>query len=604
MSDPFHWPAQRIDEDCWVVDLRAGADLRDWYRPHPQIPLFSREPLKHPPATLHTPDGWVVVQGDVEGGPAEVLRAIRLNASRSLKGRFVAIGFDAHEERHVVLRDATGRIPLFRVGEELFSPSIVVLREHPRVTTKPDPLALAEWMLYRFPEPGRTLWEGIRRIAQGGRIQIVRGRLTEDRWWELPPEQEVRWRGVEEVERFPELLDESVARSLHGAERAAIFLSSGIDSASVAASAIEQVRARGGLDPVALSLWFQHPQSDESVSQRAIAESLQMEHVLLPFDESLAQRELIDAALAALGDFPLPALNTWMPAYAGLAAHGLRAGAGLMLTGTGGDEWMGVAPELAADLIRHGRFLALARFVAAQRRSYVVPLLSTARIHLWSFGMRPLLGAWVGAHLPPSLLRARRASRMRRKIPRWLAPDKALREAIVDRERWLSPPPTRGDFYYARGCLATMQDDGSAELEEQYEFGLRIGLPVRMPFYDPEFVEFLATVHPDTLLSGGRAKGLGRLLVAKRFPHLDIARDRKTVATEFHTQRLVASLPALRARFGRRWLLDELGVIDQRHLDLVLDPATITKGRGAWQAWNLINTESWLRCGAAAPGLR
>ena len=49
-----------------------------------------------------------------------------------------------------------------------------------------------------------------------------------------------------------------------------------------------------------------------------------------------------------------------------LARIAARQGRGPILTGTGGDEWLGLTPFLAADLIRRGRLIQLAKLVAAE----------------------------------------------------------------------------------------------------------------------------------------------------------------------------------------------------------------------------------------------
>ena len=83
----------------------------------------------------------------------------------------------------------------------------------------------------------------------------------------------VRWADEEELENFDALLDQAVDRCL-ALGPTAIYLSGGLDSISVAAVATDRARNRGLNDPLALSLHFPEPQSNEEKVQRGVAREL------------------------------------------------------------------------------------------------------------------------------------------------------------------------------------------------------------------------------------------------------------------------------------------------------------------------------------------
>src|SRR5437016_3359982 len=129
---------------------------------------------------------------------------------------------------------------------------------------------------------------------------------------------------------------------------------------------------------------------------------------------------------------PMPLLNPWLPAYRYLGLAGKDQGCQVILTGGGGDEWLGVTPYLAADLMLALDFVGLYRLWRTNRRSYRLPLLSALRFLLWTCGVRPLLyNSMVFSGLRrvvPKPVRDLRRQRWRtRLMPAWIAPGTALR---------------------------------------------------------------------------------------------------------------------------------------------------------------------------------
>ena len=89
------------------------------------------------------------------------------------------------------------------------------------------------------------------------------------------------------VERLEELLDQAVRRAT-SLGRLGIFLSGGVDSAVVAASATRVGRAGSLPDPLALSLVYPDPEASEERTQRTVADQLGIPngscHLATPLD--------------------------------------------------------------------------------------------------------------------------------------------------------------------------------------------------------------------------------------------------------------------------------------------------------------------------------
>ena len=135
-------------------------------------------------------------------------------------------------------------------------------------------LAIADHLCHRWPKLESTYFEAVRRLPGGYALRVHEGRRTVARYWDpIPPGRPIDYISEEEAGRFTELLDQAVDRCLPGGP-AAIYLSGGLDSVSVAALAQEQLRDRDAGPLLALSLVFEHPDANEEDTQRAVATRL------------------------------------------------------------------------------------------------------------------------------------------------------------------------------------------------------------------------------------------------------------------------------------------------------------------------------------------
>ena len=148
----------------------------------------------------------------------------------------------------------------------------------------------------------------------------------------LSPGRPVQWLSDPEVEQFGEMLDQSVTRCLE-ISPAAIFLSGGLDSVSVAAVAADASARMGLPPPLALSLRFPHPDVDEADIQRRVAAQLGLPLVLLDLEEAVGPEGIFPAGLELCRTWPAPQLNPWLPAYCRLALEGRDRGRGVRACG-------------------------------------------------------------------------------------------------------------------------------------------------------------------------------------------------------------------------------------------------------------------------------
>jgi asparagine synthase (glutamine-hydrolysing) len=521
---------------------------------------------------------------------------------RELSGIYALVLGDRGRERAICIRDRVGSYPLFYVdagGELLLSTSIDVLLRDPRVSSAINRAALADHLAHRWPDPGETYFAAIRRVPPGHALVAEPGRTRVSRYWSpLGKDGEVDWVAEDELERFDELLDAAVARFVRLGPTG-IYLSGGLDSVSVAAIAADVSRKIGQPAPLALSLGFSHEEANEQAIQRGVASALDLPQLLVPLEEAAGPEGLMAAMLELNRNSPAPVVNMWLPAYNHLALAARDRDCRVILSGHGGDEWLTVTPYYAADLILALDLPGLFRLWEHERRSYPVPARTLARNLAWRFGVRPLVGTAAARVVPWAVdYRRRRAARA---VPRWIAPDQALRQELVERAIASLPiPPKPGQVYLSEMNEGLDHALVAMELEEAFDGGRRLGLRFGHPFFDSDLLAFLYRTPPELLNRGGMAKGLVRGMLARRFPELGFERQRKVTATAVARTMFVREGEVAWRRMGGATALAALGVVDGAATSAMVE-SLLAKGGSpeqnaySYRIWDILALEAWAR---------
>lgn len=542
-----------------------------------------------------------------ENDAAKVLNAYRRwgeDVLNNIKGIFALIIYDRTRDILLGARDPLGVYPLFYAsieGEWLFSTSIEALTQHPRVSAEVNRAALVDHLCHRWLDVEETLFKNVKRVPPGHVIRIDRSKQVR-RYWELPiPGAGVDWVREDELERFDELLAQAVERCLHLGP-AAISLSGGLDSVSVAAIATKISHVKDLPAPWALSLGFPGDCNEEKI-QRSVATDLDLPQVFMTLEDAVAPDGLLLAALKMNSQWPMPMFNPWNPAYHRLGLEGKQRGCKVILTGGGGDEWLGVTPFLAADLIRNLNVVGLYRLWSTMQSSYPIPWYFTIRNTLWNFGARPLVSTTIARILrrvAPGLLQARRRRRARQTTPNWVAPDPKLKQEIDQRlETGLGqekPMRDTGGFYLRELWESFDHPLTAMEMEEVFESGTRMGLRVLMPYWDADLLAMLYRIPPHLLNKGGRSKGLVRQSVARRFPQLGFERQKKMFSTNFFNSMMLQDGKKVWQAMDGTPALAELGIVDRERLGSTIEGILAgNQLRQAYRIWDVLNLESWLR---------
>ena len=591
----------------WVATLRNGGTER--------FELTSGPRSSHSVASdgditvlfdgiLHTRGEWLHEFSLPAASDASLVRNAYLRWGERVleraKGLFALIVWDGGKDLLLCARDPHGMHPCFYAdyaGDLFLSASAEALARHPRISAGIDRVAIAEHLCHRWPKLDSTYYDRVRRLPGGYALRVQNDKRTVARYWDpIPPGRPIDYVSDDEAGQFTALLDQAVERCLPGGP-AAIYLSGGLDSVSVAALAQEQLRDRDARSLLALSLVFEHPDANEEATQRAVATELGLAQKVVRVSDAVSPNGLLADALEMSASRSAPMMNLWNPAYAFLGRHAAERGCDVILTGNGGDEWLEAGVHGAKRALERLDLATVYRLWASMQRSYPYAKRTVARNLLWTYGLRPILSQGATRTLErtaPRVLARRQQWRFAQSTPRWIAQDPDLREQMLERYRAHKRAPRRG---------ALDNPMVAFELEEFYESGRQLGIPLLHPFWDADLTAFLARVPPRLLMRDGYSKGLVRQSLAQKFPQLGFDRNRKVTASGFYRSVMIREGVEAWKGMGGAQALTELGIVDGPALDRHMSDlfrhgdaghSGADPGR-TWQIWYVLTTEAWLR---------
>jgi asparagine synthase (glutamine-hydrolysing) len=564
------------------------------------------------------------------GALAQALATRGERAWESLFGRFAAIAYERASGRCWVVRDQLGAQPLVWTRTEggvLFAEHECELLDALPRTPTPDRLALLGWIENGMPPAGRTLYEGIERVPAGGRLALGEGagdgegtasgkglaagkslaagegaartataaRVAIERWWRP------RYAGVEPAApaelggRVRDATFAAVDRAAAGAKRAAVKLSGGLDSATVAAGLAAGGFARAGA--LALGGTFAaYAEADERELIEATARATGLALELIAYD---ARRAMLEPALAHIERWRVPPgtpnLFLWQP----LVARARELGVDALLDGEGGDELFGVAAYLIADRLRGGR-LAAAWSLSGRIPGMGADPDGRVRLRvLRHYGVRPLV---------PAAIRDRRSARAARRAPADALIAPADRTSLAElratgEERLEGPRWWRMQVERMIGMREAL-DMGGHFRREAVDAGIAIGHPL---LHDLPLIETALRVPPEAQFDALRDRALLRDALRDRIPEAVRTRHAKSHFTQLvldGLEREEAGLiePLRRADAPLRAYVRP-AALDRR---LAVAPRD-RQPRGAGLLWRMAIANRWLlalggRGGAAGAG--
>jgi asparagine synthase (glutamine-hydrolysing) len=299
--------------------------------------------------------------------------------------------------------------------------------------------------------------------------------------------------------RVRQLLVDSVRKHLIADVPIGIFLSSGIDSTSIAALAS---REAGAVHTFTVA--FEETEFNEAAMARRTATKLGTKHdeLLLKSSEMLAR---LDEAIGALDQPSMDGINTYF-----VSAAARQAGLKVALSGLGGDEIFGGYKSTFGWTPRYQRIAAVSSRVPEAVRTAMAFAASTAGENLnRGDAGRKIAALWNDSRSLPHPYFFARALFAPSQVSGLLNRAETNGQALW--WHWLSESveQTRGlDSFAAVSCLEARSYLVNTLLRDTDSMSMAHSLEVRVPFLDHPLVEFVAQLPQEIKIGNGNPKGL------------------------------------------------------------------------------------------------
>lgn len=544
-SDP---EVSRTTGPVFTPDRRIGmvADTRVYHR---------RELLALLP-TLPEPDDL--------SDPALLLAAWENLGQRLLQtinADFAFVAWHPQERRLVAARDPFGARPLYyrRVG------NLLGLASEPRQLFELDPgrppvnhsLLRQHLVSTALGLGAETFHHGIERLLPGHMLTVENGRIHVRRYFQpVRRENPLTLDRREMLEALETLLRRAVRARLAGGGTAAIEISGGYDSTTVASLAAESATATGLSEPIYVSQSYPGLGCDESPFVAAFER--RFDRKVFKLDAPASINTLDISERIALYD--RPDVDIGFERFENQARTLKEQGARVLLTGLGGDElfWPPPCPGPGGR-----RVARVYKEVAANA-----------------------LAGTVLARLPRP-----------RSRPPWLLSRVPF---TVQRKPYPGYPwrlfSTESFAHYTIWSRAT-KPGFLHSLEHMEQQAAHAGITLCHPLLDRELVEFVANHACSHQGDAATMKPLLQETVGHIIPRETLERNRKAVFSEYFDLCFDRNLESLkRVLFGSgQWAAD--GILSRQALEetLRLDPLELRRRYGRPRVWRAMLTELWLR---------
>jgi asparagine synthase (glutamine-hydrolysing) len=250
-----------------------------------------------------------------------------------LKGMFAFAIWDEDNKELFAARDRFGIKPLYYYQDQqsfVFASEIKGIKANSEVTTTLDYTSVADYFVYRYvPSPG-SIWKEVKKLPTAHYLLLKsNGSLVTKRYWDIPLSEKVI-SDKEAIERFDELLYNSVRMHMRSDVPVGSFLSGGYDS-----SALVYYLHRLGFNPSTFSIGFEGWEVSEHIYAEMVAKQYRTNH-----HSFILQSQSLDTLdnLAEVYDEPNGDISI-IPTY--LVCREASKHAKAVLSGEGSDEILG-----------------------------------------------------------------------------------------------------------------------------------------------------------------------------------------------------------------------------------------------------------------------
>ena len=399
-------------------------------------------------------------------------------------GDFALVVWDGRRQQLFCARDILGLKPFYyclQGSTFCWASEIPPLFEHDATPRRPNEAMVAEFLTGTVVTNAETLYEEISRL-EPAHILVIRPDKSEiRRYWTIDPHCRIEYSNDDDyAQHFNELFTRAVQCRLRSHRPIGLELSGGLDSSSV----VSLLQALSRTNPQdrdrfhTFSLIFPGLPCDESAFiDDVTAQGPFPSHRIRPQAPALVS--ILDDVLRYqdLPDHPNGAMSNSLRALA------QQQGCRVILTGSGGDEWLTGSFFHYADLLRTLKLGTLLRRLHADRPLYCdrssYDLFS---VPLVQFGLLPLI--------PQSCRNLGKWLLGRTNIPDWMSPEFWRRMHMQERIHQASFGPLFSSYAQQDLFRSTMHGLGIHGTELNERASSSFALENRHPLNDRRIIEF------------------------------------------------------------------------------------------------------------------
>lgn len=504
-----------------------------------------------------------------------------------LEGEFAFVVWNGRRCEALCVRDHAGLRPLHYSwdGKRLIVASdIAGVLAVPGVEQRPNRGMIAEYMASEFISEDETIWCDVMRLPLASHAVFAREGTRITRYWSPQPKASIRYQRDEDYfEQYRELFAECVRRASRTHLPLACEVSGGIDSSAVFAMA-HRLHKEGRLQAPSVrgyTLRFDasNRDADEIEYARAVGEYVGEEIMeVSPFFPDLPWFEERGREDRDIPPYPSGVMGL------ALGERAVRDGARVILSGSGGDEWLDGSPLYYAEAMAAKNWSALYRYF---REDVSQVGLSLSAWWIFRFGFAQFL--------PPRALKLRHkvltALGQRKPDDRyWLSTE--LRELLQLRRARIQQDLCWRDSFRTRLGISRWHDDrfNCISCNQGARNCARTGFERRSPMFSRRFIEFAFAI-PERLRSrGGMNKFIHRKALAGLLP--DVVANRATKA-EFSLS-FSRLLDEMRELFVEDLPRNGGGCLDAKGMDRLFGSYR-TAGNSIWELWGIFGCENAIR---------
>jgi asparagine synthase (glutamine-hydrolysing) len=261
----------------------------------------------------------------------------RHNSLPELDGMFALAFFDKQTHELLLARDPFGEKPLYYIHNNeifAFASELSALSVVPGFDNTVEQDAIAQYLLFQYVHSPATIYRQVKKLPPGYYLRLTRdGRLECKPYFRFSPNSEkYENRKIDDLaDELEDILTRSIERRLMSDVPLGLFLSSGVDSSTIAALCTKKL----GLNIKSFTIGFPGSPTSEHLKAREIAQHLGTNH-----QERMVESDLISlgSSIAARLDEP-NGDTSCLPTF--MLAEFAKEQVTVALSGDGGDELFG-----------------------------------------------------------------------------------------------------------------------------------------------------------------------------------------------------------------------------------------------------------------------